>query len=867
MIRALHRRSLAGSPVHLLTLCLFLLPLSAPVAFAQEQTAQEQPAQEQPAAESRTEALPGVAETTAELELREGLVDLWIDRHRGKVFLELPAASEGGLVGRYLYVEGLVTGLGSNPVGLDRGQIGATRVVRFRRVGGRLLVEAENLGFRALSDNPQELRAVGESFADSVLWGGAVVAADPDGRALVDFTSFVARDAHDVVGTLRRTEQGAYALDAERSAVDLDACLAFPDNVELEAVLTYATGDQPGELLAATVPSPASFTLVQHHSLVRLPDDGYRPRAFDPRSGSFEIQFSDYAAPLGEPVRTRWLVRHRLEKADPRAERSKAVEPIVYYVDPGAPEPIRSALVEGASWWADAFEAAGFEDAFRVEILPDDVHPLDVRYNVIQWVHRSTRGWSYGGGVIDPRTGEMIKGHVSLGSLRVRQDILIFEGLAGTAETGTGSADDPVELALARIRQLASHEVGHTLGLAHNFAASSYGRASVMDYPAPLVEVGEDGALDFSRAYDRGIGDFDRQSIRYAYSQFGPGTDEEAALARILAENRERGFVFLTDVDARGPGKAAPRASLWDNGADPVEELANVLAVRRTALDRFGEGNLHAGQSFGVLEEVLVPIYFFHRYQLEAAVKSIGGLDYRYSFRGDREPGEPAARPVVGERQRRALELVLRTLDPPFLDLPEGLLELLGPRPHGYEPTPELFGGAAGPAFDPLSAAATAADMTLSALFHPARAVRLVDFSRRDPSLPSLEAVEGAVVERAFGQPAPTAPRLLEIRRTVQTAVVRALIDLAGSEGATPGVRSRTEATLAALGDRLRTTGAGSAHQTYLAREIDRYLGRVRSNESPLPEAAPAPPGSPIGGGPPAAFDWQQSGCSMDGMF
>ncbi|MGH7731633.1 MAG: DUF5117 domain-containing protein, partial [Candidatus Eiseniibacteriota bacterium] len=413
---------------------------------------------------------------------REGLLTTWLDRKAGRLLLELPRpGGPRGECGSFLYLEGIRTGLGSNPVGLDRGQLGDARVVVFRRVGGRVLLEQPNLRYRALSPDSQEVRAARESFAVSVLWGAEIAAEAADGRLLVDFTPFLVRDAHGAAAALKRAGQGTFGLDKDRSALDPEQCPSFPDNLEFEAVLTFA-GDEPGPEVRATAPTPQSVTIVQHHSLVRLPDHGYRPRAWDPRSGSFEVLFADYARPVAAEIDVRLLVRHRLEKVDPEAARSRAGRPIVYYVDPGAPEPIRSALVEGASWWTRAFEAAGFVDAFQVRLLPPGADPLDVRYNMIQWVHRATRGWSYGGGIVDPRTGEMIKGHVTLGSLRIRQDRMIFEGLAGTGATGTGTPDDPVQLGLARIRQLAAHEVGHTLGFNHNFAASTYaGRASVMD--------------------------------------------------------------------------------------------------------------------------------------------------------------------------------------------------------------------------------------------------------------------------------------------------------------------------------------------------------------------------------------------------
>jgi len=840
---------------------LIVLLWTAPLGAAQPPQGEEG----RPAAEAKAPAsLPGVAKLTAGLDKREGLLTFYADRQKGKIWLEVPPAKgPRGEVASYLYQEGLVSGLGSNPVGLDRGQIGDTRIITLRRVGARVLVEQPNLKFRALSDDPAEQQAVRESFATSVLWGGEIAAIEPDGRTLVDFTSFLVRDAHDIAARMKMAAQGSWSLDDKRSAIDLEDCLAFPENLEFEVLLTYQSAD-PGQLVRETVPAAGSVTLVQHYSWVRLPDDGYKPRRFDARAGYFGVEFLNYAAPLGEPIETRWLSRHRLEKIDPTAARSRVKNPIVYYVDNAAPEPVRSALIEGVSWWKEAFDKAGFIDAFEVKVLPKDAHPLDVRYNVVQWVHRSTRGWSYGGGVIDPRTGEILKGHVTLGSLRVRQDRLIFEGLAGVDKTGSGAPDDPIQLALARIRQLGAHEVGHSLGLSHNFAASTYGRASVMDYPAPLVGIAPDGNLDFSKVYAVGVGAWDDQAIRYGYSQFAPGTDEPKALDAIVRDGLAHHLIYLTDQDARPEGSASPLAHLWDNGADAAEGLKHELAVRRIALSHFGEHNIAPGQPLSLLQEVLVPVYFHHRYQLEAASKMVGGLEYTYALRGD---GQPTSKPVAGEAQRRALAAVLEVLSPETLDLPEPVIDLLLPRPGEYHSNEEMFTGLTSPTFDPLSAAATASDMAVRLLLRPERTARLVDFHRRDPALPGLEEVIKGLEDKTFGGAAPKKPRLAEIRRSEQWVVVRRLIGLASDPQAAPGVRSRVESALRSLGRKLAGAGASdsaeAAQRTFLAGEISRYLQRSQADAAKRPEPIQPPPGQPIGGADSLPEDL--GGCSWGG--
>ncbi len=673
--------------------------------------------------------IPTIAEKTTGMEAFPGYFDFYWDAKAGKIWLAIDKWNT-----EFLYLESLPAGVGSNDIGLDRGQVGEGHIVRFERIGPRVLLIEPNYHYRAVSDDEAERHAVQQSFAESTLWGFTVAAEDGD-KALVDATEFYLRDAHNVAGTLRRTRQGAFRLDPTRCAIYLPRTKNFPQNTEVEATLTF-TGDEPGPYVRQVVPDPQAITVREHQAFIQLPPPGFKPRPFDPRSGYFGVQFMDYATPVGEPIVQRFTIRHRLEKKDPTAAMSEPVKPIVYYLDPGAPEPIRSALLEGARWWNQAFEAAGYKDAFRVELLPPDADPMDIRYNVIQWVHRATRGWSYGGAVVDPRTGEIIKGQVTLGSLRVRQDYLIAEGLLAPYVKGQPVTDKMMEMSLARLRQLAAHEVGHTLGLAHNFAASTVNRASVMDYPPPLVTLGADGIPDLSNAYATGIGTWDKIAIAFGYQDFAPGTDEPAALNKLLNDAFAGGQRYLTDQDARPPGGASPVAHLWDSGSNAVDELGRVMQVRAAGLKRFSENSIREGAPLATLEEVLVPLYLYHRYQVEAAAKVIGGLNYTFAARGD---GQTPAEIVDAREQRRALDAVLATLRPQVLALPEPLLHLIPPRPPEYGRSPkEDFHIRTAPAFDALAPAEAAAEHTLTFIFDPDRAMRLIEYNARDARNPGF---------------------------------------------------------------------------------------------------------------------------------
>lgn len=775
-----------------------------------------------------------IKDKTKGLKATKGYFDYYFDEDNDKLWLVVDKLND-----EFLYANYLSAGVGSNDIGLDRSQQGGDRVVYFEKRGPKLLMIQPNLNYLAKSDNELEKKSVREAFASSVIESFKIEAQDGNSY-LIDLTPLIIRDSHGISGRLRGMGEGSYNLDKSRSALYKEGTFNFPKNTEFEAILTFG-GSPTGRYLRSVVPDASSITVRVHHSFVELPDDNYKPRLFDPRGGFYATSYMDYASPIDEPMTKRFINRHRLQKKNPGAAVSEAVEPIIYYLDNGTPEPVRTALLEGGRWWNQAFEAAGYKNAFQVKVLPDDAHPLDIRYNVINWVHRSTRGWSYGGSVVDPRTGEIIKGNVLLGSLRVRQDYMIAQGLLAPFEEGNESDPRMMEMALARIRQLSAHEIGHTLGIFHNFAASINNRASVMDYPHPQVDI-KNGKLDLSNAYDDGIGEWDKVTIEFGYQDFPKGINEKEALNKILEKAHLDGLKYISDNDARPQGSAHPYAHLWEYGTDPSSQLTHILKVREIALNNFGKANIKKGTSMSELEDVLVPIYLFHRYQLEATVKMIGGLDYYYKLRGDNQPDQEI---VAASIQRKALQEMMKTISPDVLAIPENLLDMIPTRPAGIRSTRELFGGNTGPSLDALGIAETAADLPISFILNPQRANRLVEYGARDNNL-TLQEVIAELVKNSWD-----AKKLKgykgAIQEVVNYVVVKNLIELHASNQTNPLTKAIVGSELVKLSDKLEGKGDNPVAM-HASAMIDSYMENPKEFE--VPRTRTAPPGSPIGSAP-----------------
>ena len=820
------------------------------------------------------QTLPTIEAHTEGTTQMEGFFNLYWDDATGSLYWEI-----ADLDSEFLYQISMGSGLGSNPVGIDRGQLRGTHVFEARRIGPRVLLVEPNYEFRAISENASEVQAVRDAFAPSVHWGFDIVARTGE-RVLVDATEFFMRDARGVVNQIAQRGQGQFQLDASRSAIYLPNTKSFPENTEVEAMLTF-TSDRPGNLVNGVAATGSSFTVRQHHSFIQLPGPGYQPRVADPRVGVNGPTVRDYASPIDEDMRIRWVARHRLEKADPDAERSEAVEPIVYYVDPGTPEPVRSALIDGAAWWNEAYEAAGFIDAFRVEVLPEGVDAQDIRYNMIHWTHRRTRGYSYGNTVIDPRTGEIVRGVVNLGSLRLRQDYMHGQGMVApfpggiTSDDGGGYFDvpvpggsayyeacmlasapdfeylaqvagnsDAVEMALARVRQLSAHEVGHTLGFPHNYLSSTYGRESVMDYPAPLATIDDNGNIDLSDAYVQRIGEYDKLSVNWLYRQFPEGTDEAAALAAIATQGVADGLIYMGHNNNNFIGAAHPGASVWDNGANLVDHLKLEIEVREIGLERFGTDVIRTGEPMSTLEYVLLPLYMHHRFQLRSAAQTLGGADYRYALKGD---GQTPLAILPGEEQRDALETILSTLTVDFLTLPEDIVSMIPPPAYRHNEG-EAFPGYTGLIFDPVGAAEAAADFAVGEILHPNRMARLVVFGSMG-DYPGLEEVTDRVIEHTWGADAAPDAYRQRVLHAIQRSVADRMMQQASQDGNAAEVRAVLSDRLERLAADLEGMSAPSPHQRLVAADIRRWQQRI---ENTVPGGALVmPAGDPIGGSSP----------------
>ncbi|MGI4022650.1 MAG: zinc-dependent metalloprotease [Janthinobacterium lividum] len=794
-----------------------------------------------------------IGSITQNLKKLEGFFNFYYDEKTGKVYLEINNFDKD-----FLYFSSLVDGVGNG--GPERGQASSV-ITRFIKVGPKVFLVQPANSYRSVNGNADEKKAVENAFAKSIIWGFAPVAAEGN-KVLIDFTPFIIRDSQklgDRIGSTRGNPGaaiaaggransgpagGGYRIDETRSAVYMDNTKNFPKNSEFEALITF-TGSAGGGRGGSIAPDPSAVTVRMHQAFVELPDNNFKTRKFDPRSGFNQFSYYDFSAPMTETLVKRFTARHRLEKKNPNAAMSEAVEPIVYYIDRGAPAQIKKALIEGGSWWNQAFEAAGYKNAFQVKELPEGADPMDMRYNVVNWVNRSgspERAFSYGSSYTDPRTGEILKGVVTLGSDRHRQDYLIAEGLLQPYEDGKKVSPKMEQMALARIRQLSAHEIGHTLGLYHNFTSSTHGRASVMDYPFPRFTMKADGSIDISDAYATGIGSWDKRAIMWGYSEFKKGADENNALDQIMKETLAQGHIFIPDIG----GSVHPLAHQWDEGSNSVDQLNKLMLVRRHILDNFSEKAIKQDAPMSTLEEVLVPMYLLHRYQIEAVANSLGGLYFTHALKND---GQIVTKMVEPAEQWRAFDALMSTISPDALALPESLIAKIPPRPVGYPSSVETFGGHTGVTFDPIGAAETATNATLTYLLDAQRAARLIEYNARDGKQPGLLAVLDKLLSQTWKAPVMSGYKG-ELQILVNNLTLKYLLEMAANNQAGENVRGEALLKINELQQWMNSSLAAATPKQkaamYFALSQIEDFHKTPDKYQPAP-ALEMPPGAPIG--------------------
>lgn len=764
----------------------------------------------------------------------KGFLNLYYEESEGELYLEVNRLNQP-----FILVTSLPQGVGSNDIGLDRGQLGQTRMVQFERQGPYVLLKQLNTQYRANTSDAAEQRAVEEAFADSVLWQGKVIEGKPD---LVAINDLVLNDLHGVSSVLQQTEQGNYQLDLSRSVILPKGIKSFEKNADVDVQLTFK-GDVAGAQVAQVTPDGTLMSVRMRYSFVELPDIDYQPRAYHPMSGYLSDEYQDYATPFDQPLVQRFILRHRLQKVYPGPAPSEVVKPITYYLDPGVPEPIRSALLDGARWWETAFTRAGFINGFKVELLPVDADPQDIRYNMIQWVHRATRGWSYGAALTDPRTGEIIKGQVTLGSLRVRQDYLIAKGLTAGWQDRVAAEKAATALSLARIRQLAAHEVGHTLGLDHNFAASTNQDASVMDYPHPKIQLkGND--IDISAPYTTGVGPWDDFAIAYGYSEQGDARTQQALQVDLLADVAKRGLRYIGEADSRQKDGSQAYASLWDSGDDPIDQLGKLNKIRTKAIADFSSAALLPNEPLGELADAFAPIYLLTRYQIDAVAKFIGGTDYNYQSIGEGSRWSY----IAPQLQLTGLDALLNTLDAASLTVPQSLLDSLVPKAGNYHATRESFDSGLGAINDPLGMAEVFSRHTVSLLLMPKRLNRISQASMADSEQLSVT----TLLDKLFAATLYQEDKLalvegvwMRVNAVVIDEVLATLHDPQTSPEVRAAINDRAQFVIKQLKAKSNRANVSlAAHYTWLQQGL--AAGLTDAKVKLIPKPLTLPPGSPI---------------------